>query len=191
VSTETGEVTGTIEAMDLSITSNVPGYQALSVLSLPEHKLLWVGRPKQRYVAFKNAVVGIDTGMDRFLFDRQTNIVADIQEKTAFLETIRNRVQQNECRETCKTLDLGEVLRGLRGLSPFLEPGQDVRPTRPATITDTQFRGGHLHVKLVGENQTEVRLSFDADMNLIKGEINGKSVYPRPYVAPSPPEAKK
>jgi hypothetical protein len=189
VRTETGETTGIIEAMNINTTtSNETGRQTLSVLFVPERKLLWVGRPKQRYVAFNNAILGIDTGMDRLIYDRQTNAVENIQEKADFIAAVQNRVQRNEYRETCRTLDLGEVLRGLRGLSPFLEPGQDVRPTRPATVTDVRFQGGRLHVTLVGENKTEVRLTFDSDMNLVTGEINGKPAYPRPSAGVSKPE---
>lgn len=173
---ENGRVIGTIQVMHpCAIVSRGAQQGTLNVLYVPERKLIWVGQPKQKYIAFSNAIVGIDSGMDRLIYDLQTNCVADAKEKAAFVDIAEKRVPQNQY----KAIDLGEALRGLRGLSPFLEPGQDVRPARPATITDVRFQGDRLCVTLVGENKIEVRLTFSSDMTLIKGELNGKVVYPR------------
>ena len=184
---------GTINAiMELPVTGKG------RVVSVPDLNLIWIGAPLpgEVFVCSSNSIVRIAPDCDTLLVDRQAirlhgSAAEKQRDRNRVIGEFERRDQEGRAFESVQKLSLGEKLLGARSLSPFLPPPERVRPARPATITDVHFQGGHLHVTLVGENKTEVRLTFDADMNLVTGEINGKSVYPRAHAVPSQPEAMK
>ena len=168
------------------------------VVSVPDLNLIWVGAPLpgEVFVCSSNSIVRIAPDCDALLVDRQTirlqgSAAEKQKERSLMIGEFEKRDQEGRTYETVQKLSLGEKLLGDRGLSPFLPPPERVRPTRPATITDARFQGGHLHVMLVGENKTEVQLTFDSDMNLVTGDINGKPAYPCPSARDSKPEPTK
>jgi hypothetical protein len=146
---------------------------------VPNRELAWVGDACDRYFCFTNAIVGVRIGSDKLIVNRQTNTFkGTLEQKSAqqnhLVEDFKQRLKSGPLDES-KTVHLGEKLLGQRSASPFLPPPERVRPAAPASIRDVRFENGELVITLIGEKATVV-LSFDGQMKLVKGMINGEVV---------------
>jgi len=182
-----GAIEATVEPVDLG-----KGH----LVCVSDRDLAWIGAPLpgEKYICYSNSVVRIAPDCDALLVDRQTTRLhgasVDKQKvRSRIVGEFERRASEGRAFDAVQKLSLGELLLGDRGLSPFLPPAERVRPARAATIADVEFKQGRLLLTLVGENQTKVVLAFDADMNLVSGEINGKPVYPRTNMKSIAPEA--
>jgi hypothetical protein len=150
---------------------------------VPNRQLAWIGYAKDKYICLTNAIVGMSTDADALLINRQEihlNGKADQQaQQLNGIALEFEKKMKSEVLDDSKILDLGESLMGLRGESPFLPPPQRVRRAAPATISDIKVAKDSVTVTLTGENDIRVILVFDASLNLVKGSVGDKVVYPR------------
>lgn len=181
--------TGEVKAQKQSFTHEIrrpTGHTDVYVAHLvfiPDRRLVWVGYAKDKYVCFTNAIVGISTGPDTLVINKQkVQLHGSMEQQVGQIEQIAadfEKKMKAEKFDDLYVIDLGEKLMGLRGESPFLPPPQRVRPAKHAMISDIQIERGNMIVTLIGENNVKVVVVLDDSMNVVKGMIGDKVCYPR------------